>query len=169
MGVFCVSQQHVADSQWLAVVGASVAASKHLLVWSGGHWRSCLCQSLSTLRRPAQRPLLALHQIFVWEVRMCNRLVSAYCHYIAQVLWSNVMYVEHPRPLLCRRNKAVLYQITIDCHTFIVMLPLCCCRYVATPLGNVWGIRDRVRLKAERNPLLENYFCNQARTPSQVC
>ncbi|XP_049930112.1 ceramide synthase 2 isoform X2 [Epinephelus moara] len=41
-------------------------------------------------------------------------------------------------------------------------------RYVATPLGNVWGIRDRVRLKAERNPLLENYFCNQARTPSQL-
>ncbi|XP_035498490.1 ceramide synthase 2 [Scophthalmus maximus] len=41
-------------------------------------------------------------------------------------------------------------------------------RYVATPLANVWGIRDRIRLTAEPNPVLENYFCGQARVPSQA-
>ncbi|XP_040018418.2 ceramide synthase 2 [Gasterosteus aculeatus] len=41
-------------------------------------------------------------------------------------------------------------------------------RYLATPLANVWGIRDSVRLTAEPNPLLENYFRCRARAPSQV-
>lgn len=44
----------------------------------------------------------------------------------------------------------------------------CCCRFVATPLADVWGIRDRIRLRPEANPLLENYFCQKARAPSQV-
>nr|XP_040024892.1 ceramide synthase 2-like [Gasterosteus aculeatus aculeatus] len=57
------------------------------------------------------------------------------------------------------------------CHTSCtrnVMLNACCCRYLATPLANVWGIRDNVRLTAEPNPLLENYFRCRARAPSQV-
>lgn len=44
----------------------------------------------------------------------------------------------------------------------------CCCRFVATPLADVWGIRDRIRVRPEANPLLENYFCQKARAPSQV-
>lgn len=44
----------------------------------------------------------------------------------------------------------------------------CCCRFVATPLADVWGIRDRIRLRPEANPLLENYFCQKTRAPSQV-
>ncbi|XP_047451272.1 ceramide synthase 2 [Mugil cephalus] len=41
-------------------------------------------------------------------------------------------------------------------------------RFVATPLADVWGIRDKVRIKAEKNPVLENYFCSKARVPSQA-
>lgn len=41
-------------------------------------------------------------------------------------------------------------------------------RFVATPLADVWGIRDRIRLRPEANPLLENYFCQKARAPSQA-
>lgn len=49
------------------------------------------------------------------------------------------------------------------------LLLVCCCRYLATPLADVWGVRDRVRCAAEPNPVLENYFCRQARLPSQAC
>ncbi|XP_070828573.1 ceramide synthase 2 [Chaetodon trifascialis] len=41
-------------------------------------------------------------------------------------------------------------------------------RYVATPLADVWGIKDRGRATAEPNPILENYFCSKARVPSQA-
>ncbi|XP_026167825.1 ceramide synthase 2 isoform X1 [Mastacembelus armatus] len=41
-------------------------------------------------------------------------------------------------------------------------------RYLATPLADVWGIRDRVRLTAEPNPILEKYFCSQGRVLSQA-
>nr|XP_046250813.1 ceramide synthase 2 [Scatophagus argus]XP_046250814.1 ceramide synthase 2 [Scatophagus argus] len=41
-------------------------------------------------------------------------------------------------------------------------------RYMAAPLANVWGVRDRIRLTAEPHPLLENYFCSKARFPSQA-
>ncbi|XP_067356417.1 ceramide synthase 2 isoform X2 [Channa argus] len=41
-------------------------------------------------------------------------------------------------------------------------------RYLAIPLANVWGIRDRIRLTAEPNLILEMYFCTQARAPSQA-
>uniref|UniRef100_A0A3Q3JCL7 Ceramide synthase 3b n=1 Tax=Monopterus albus TaxID=43700 RepID=A0A3Q3JCL7_MONAL len=41
-------------------------------------------------------------------------------------------------------------------------------RYLATPLADVWGIRDKVRRTVEPNPTLENYFCSQARVPSQA-
>lgn len=41
-------------------------------------------------------------------------------------------------------------------------------RYLATPLANALGIRDKVRLIAEQNPTLEKYFCTQCRNPSQA-
>uniref|UniRef100_A0A674MIP5 Ceramide synthase 3b n=1 Tax=Takifugu rubripes TaxID=31033 RepID=A0A674MIP5_TAKRU len=41
-------------------------------------------------------------------------------------------------------------------------------RYLATPLADVWGIKDRLRLTVEPNSLLENYFRNQAKAPSQA-
>ncbi|XP_005730205.1 ceramide synthase 2 [Pundamilia nyererei] len=41
-------------------------------------------------------------------------------------------------------------------------------RYFATPLANFWGIRDKIRLPAEQNPILEKYFCSQTRVPSQA-
>ncbi|PWA14249.1 hypothetical protein CCH79_00012252, partial [Gambusia affinis] len=40
--------------------------------------------------------------------------------------------------------------------------------YVATPLANALGIRDKIRLTAEQNSTLEKYFYSQTRNPSQV-
>ncbi|XP_075997954.1 ceramide synthase 2 isoform X2 [Genypterus blacodes] len=39
---------------------------------------------------------------------------------------------------------------------------------MATPLANVWGVKDHVRLTAEPNAILEKYFCSRARVPSQA-
>lgn len=61
------------------------------------------------------------------------------------------------------------YAVGHTYSTFTLMLIMCCRRNLATPLANVWGIRDSVRRKAEPNPILENYFCSQAQVPSQVC
>uniref|UniRef100_A0A8C6LVP3 Ceramide synthase 3 n=1 Tax=Nothobranchius furzeri TaxID=105023 RepID=A0A8C6LVP3_NOTFU len=41
-------------------------------------------------------------------------------------------------------------------------------RYLATPLANAWGIKDKIRLTAEQNPVLEKFFCSQTRSPSQA-
>ncbi|XP_068169675.1 ceramide synthase 2 [Antennarius striatus] len=41
-------------------------------------------------------------------------------------------------------------------------------RYLAIPLADSWGIRDKIRFTVESNPLLEKFFCSQARTPSQA-
>lgn len=59
-------------------------------------------------------------------------------------------------PVMCKETLT-----HISCDT--------CCRYLATPLANAWGVSDRVRLKAEPNHVLENFFCNRTRAPSQVC
>ncbi|XP_035285477.1 ceramide synthase 2-like [Anguilla rostrata] len=40
-------------------------------------------------------------------------------------------------------------------------------RTVATPLASLLGVRERVRLRAEHNPLLEAYFCSTSKHPSQ--
>lgn len=42
-------------------------------------------------------------------------------------------------------------------------------RYLATPLADVLGVKDKVRRTVEPNPLLENYYSGQAKVPSQVC
>ena len=84
---------------------------------------------------------------------------------------SNVIELWRTGPLLvCLEgiSRAVLCQIFVTL-AFTVMLPVCCCRYLATPLANVWGIRDRVHLTAEPNPILEDYFCSQTRLPTEVC
>ncbi|XP_034032459.1 ceramide synthase 2 [Thalassophryne amazonica] len=41
-------------------------------------------------------------------------------------------------------------------------------RCLATPLANVFGVRDKVRLTAEPNLILENFFCYHTRVPSQT-
>ncbi|XP_037539425.1 ceramide synthase 2 [Nematolebias whitei] len=41
-------------------------------------------------------------------------------------------------------------------------------RYLAMPLANAWGIKDKVRFTAEQNPVLEKFFCSHTRNPSQM-
>uniref|UniRef100_A0A8C5G2U9 Ceramide synthase 2-like n=1 Tax=Gouania willdenowi TaxID=441366 RepID=A0A8C5G2U9_GOUWI len=40
--------------------------------------------------------------------------------------------------------------------------------FLAAPLAHVLGVRDKVRLKAEQNSILEQFFIHQAKTPSQA-
>ncbi|XP_069018899.1 ceramide synthase 2 [Embiotoca jacksoni] len=64
--------------------------------------------------------------------------------------------------------KASQLYAALPCALCLLLVRYLFERYMATPLADVWGIRDRVRLPAERNPLLENYFCSQTRVPSQA-
>ncbi|CAG13076.1 unnamed protein product, partial [Tetraodon nigroviridis] len=57
---------------------------------------------------------------------------------------------------------------TLPCALFMLLVRYLFERYLATPLADVWGIKDKVRLTVEPNPLLENYFCDQAKVPSQA-
>lgn len=43
-----------------------------------------------------------------------------------------------------------------------------CCRWIATPLAFSVGIKQKINLKAEDNPILEAYYTTQYRKPSQV-
>lgn len=45
---------------------------------------------------------------------------------------------------------------------------LLCSRWIATPLAASAGIKPRVHLKAEDNPILETYYTTQSRNPPQV-
>ncbi|KAJ0069434.1 hypothetical protein NL108_006016, partial [Boleophthalmus pectinirostris] len=40
--------------------------------------------------------------------------------------------------------------------------------FVAAPLANAWGVRDKARVSAEPHPVLEEYYCTRTRFPSQV-
>ncbi|XP_036371662.1 ceramide synthase 2-like [Megalops cyprinoides] len=40
-------------------------------------------------------------------------------------------------------------------------------RTVATPLAALLGVREKVRLRAEHNPTLESFFCNETKHPTQ--
>ncbi|XP_062316649.1 ceramide synthase 2 [Osmerus eperlanus] len=40
-------------------------------------------------------------------------------------------------------------------------------RYIAIPLAGLLGLRDRLHLTAEHNPLLQHYFLTQSQTPTQ--
>ncbi|XP_023259618.1 ceramide synthase 2-like isoform X1 [Seriola lalandi dorsalis] len=64
--------------------------------------------------------------------------------------------------------KASQLYAALPCALCLLLVRFLFERYLATPVANVWGIRDRVRLTAEQNPILENYFCRQARVPSQA-
>lgn len=41
-------------------------------------------------------------------------------------------------------------------------------RWIATPLAASAGIKPRVHLRVEDNPILEAYFTSQSKNPSQV-
>ncbi|KAM3870710.1 ceramide synthase 2-like [Diretmus argenteus] len=56
----------------------------------------------------------------------------------------------------------------LPCALGLLLLRYLFERYLATPLANVWSIRDKIRLTAEPNPTLENYFCSQSVAPSQA-
>lgn len=64
--------------------------------------------------------------------------------------------------------KASQLYAVLPCALCLLLVRFLFERYVATPLANVWGIKDRVRLTVEPNSVLENYFCRQARVPSQA-
>ncbi|KAG8012624.1 High affinity choline transporter 1 [Nibea albiflora] len=40
--------------------------------------------------------------------------------------------------------------------------------YLASPLADVCGVKNRIRITAQPNSILENYFCSQTRVPSQA-
>ncbi|KAE8296343.1 Ceramide synthase 2 [Larimichthys crocea] len=40
--------------------------------------------------------------------------------------------------------------------------------YLASPLADVCGVRNRIRVTAQPNSILENYFCSKTRVPSQA-
>uniref|UniRef100_A0A8C6SSB7 Ceramide synthase 3a n=1 Tax=Neogobius melanostomus TaxID=47308 RepID=A0A8C6SSB7_9GOBI len=41
-------------------------------------------------------------------------------------------------------------------------------RWIATPLALAAGVKRRVRVQTEENPILENYYCKLSRKPSQA-
>ncbi|XP_030586663.1 ceramide synthase 2 [Archocentrus centrarchus] len=63
--------------------------------------------------------------------------------------------------------KASQLYATLPCALCLLVIRYLFERYLATPLANIWGIRDRIRLPAEQNPILEKYFCGQTRIPTQ--
>ncbi|XP_036964324.1 ceramide synthase 2-like isoform X3 [Acanthopagrus latus] len=64
--------------------------------------------------------------------------------------------------------KASQLYAALPCALCMLLVRFVFERFLATPLADVWGIRDKIRPAVERNPLLENYFCDQARIPSQA-
>ncbi|KAM6961076.1 ceramide synthase 2 [Aplochiton taeniatus] len=57
---------------------------------------------------------------------------------------------------------------TLPCALAVLVIRYLFERHIATPMADILGIRDRLRLTAEYNPLLETYFLSQARAPSQT-
>ncbi|XP_034540658.1 ceramide synthase 2-like [Notolabrus celidotus] len=68
----------------------------------------------------------------------------------------------------CVYAKASQLYAVVPCALCLLFVRYLFERYLATPLANSWGIRDRVRLKAEGNHVLESFFCSQKRAPSQA-
>ncbi|CAK6951113.1 ceramide synthase 2 [Scomber scombrus] len=64
--------------------------------------------------------------------------------------------------------KASQLYAVLPCALCLLVVRYLFERYVATPLADMWGVRDRVRRKAEPNHVLEKYFCSQTRLPSQA-
>uniref|UniRef100_A0A667YBV6 Ceramide synthase 3b n=1 Tax=Myripristis murdjan TaxID=586833 RepID=A0A667YBV6_9TELE len=76
----------------------------------------------------------------------------------ANVSWSDLQ--DHEGRVYAKPSH--LYAV-VPCALCLLLVRYLFERYLATPLANVWGIRDRVRLPAEPNHILENYFCSHSR------
>ncbi|XP_071393781.1 ceramide synthase 2-like [Centroberyx affinis] len=81
----------------------------------------------------------------------------------ANISWSDLQ--DHEDRIYAKPSQ--LYAV-LPCALCLLLVRCLFERYLATPLADVWGIRDRIRLTAEPNPTLENYFCSQSRVPSQA-
>uniref|UniRef100_A0A3Q3W8H0 Uncharacterized protein n=1 Tax=Mola mola TaxID=94237 RepID=A0A3Q3W8H0_MOLML len=64
--------------------------------------------------------------------------------------------------------KASHLYAALPCALCMLLVRYAFERYLATPLADIWEIRDKVHFTAEPNPLLEKYFSSQARFPSQA-
>ncbi|KAM6937162.1 ceramide synthase 2 [Xenentodon cancila] len=81
----------------------------------------------------------------------------------ANVSWSDLEDKQD-----CVYAKASQLYAALPCALCLLLVRYLFERYLAMPLANGWGIKDRVRLTAEQNPILERYFCSQTRNPPQV-
>ncbi|KAI4825796.1 hypothetical protein KUCAC02_021463, partial [Chaenocephalus aceratus] len=63
--------------------------------------------------------------------------------------------------------KASQLYAALPCTLCLLLVRFLFERYLATPLADLWGVRDHVRLTAETHPVLEKHFCSQARVLSQ--
>lgn len=64
--------------------------------------------------------------------------------------------------------KASHLYAVVPCALCVLVVRYLFERYLATPLADALGVRDKLRHAAEPNPLLENYFCSQGRVPSEA-
>ncbi|XP_058502493.1 ceramide synthase 2 [Solea solea] len=64
--------------------------------------------------------------------------------------------------------KASQLHAALPCALCMLVVRYVFERFLATPLADFWEVKDRIRLSAEMNPLLENHFCSRARVPSQA-
>ncbi|KAK5902315.1 hypothetical protein CesoFtcFv8_007581 [Champsocephalus esox] len=64
--------------------------------------------------------------------------------------------------------KASQLYAALPCALCLLLVRFLFERYLATPLADLWGVRDHVRLTPETNPILEKHFCSQARVLSQA-
>ncbi|KAM3608571.1 uncharacterized protein V6R79_001126 [Siganus canaliculatus] len=63
--------------------------------------------------------------------------------------------------------KAHHLYAALPCAFCILIVRYLFVRFLASPLADAWGIMDKVRQRAEPNPLLENYFHEKTRFPSK--
>ncbi|KAM9808351.1 ceramide synthase 2 [Neosynchiropus ocellatus] len=64
--------------------------------------------------------------------------------------------------------KASHLYAAVPCAFFLLAVRYAFERFVATPLADAWGIKDKLRRKAQPNRILETFFCSQGRNPSQA-
>ncbi|XP_034089478.1 ceramide synthase 2 [Gymnodraco acuticeps] len=64
--------------------------------------------------------------------------------------------------------KASQLYAALPCALCLLLVRFLFERYLATPLADLWGVRDHVGFTAETNPVREKHFCSQARVLSQA-
>lgn len=79
------------------------------------------------------------------------------------ILWQIKL---HPICVLC--ILAWEQPRSCNCVVFLKLFLLCLFRYVAIPLAKALGIKNVRRVKPQPNPVLESYFRECSRQPSQV-